>query len=83
MHSDTKSPSFTLFEQVCKSDPHKRCLISNLYNRLLSHITSTPPTYTTKWEKDLQLQSADINWSQIWQTTKSASLNVEALKNQL
>lgn len=78
--SDSTSPGFTIFEQVCKSDPHRRGLISDLYAQLLSHISSSPPTYINKWERDLQLQPENINWTQIWQATKSASPNIVALE---
>lgn len=44
------------------------------------HHLYPPQTYTTKWEKDLQLQSEDINWTQIWQATKSAFPNIVALE---
>lgn len=74
------SPGFTIFELACKCDPHRSGLMSDLYAQLLSHITSSPPTYTNKWEMDLHLQSEDINWTHIWQATKSASPIIVALE---
>lgn len=78
--SDSTSPGFTIFGQACKSDPHRRGLTSNLYAQLLSQISSSPPTYTNEWESDLQLQPEDINWTQIWQATNSASQNIVTLE---
>lgn len=49
---DLKTRDFTVFERSCTSDPHRRGLISDLYAQLLSHTTSSPPSYTNKWETD-------------------------------
>lgn len=78
--SDLTSPNLTVFEKACNNDPHRRGLISDIYTQLLSHNSSSPLTYTTKWETDLQLQPEKINWSQIWNNTKSASPNIVAFE---
>lgn len=66
---DFTTPGFTTFESSCKFDPHKRGLISDLYAHLFSHSKTSPPTYTNKWERDLNLTLERADWKQIWQST--------------
>lgn len=74
------TPEYTSFERSCMSDPHRRGLISDIYAQLLSQTNSSPPSYTTKWEADLNLPPDSLDWSQIWQSTKSATPNIVALE---
>lgn len=71
---------YITFERTCISDPHRRGLIADLYTQLLTHTSSTPPSYTSKWETDLNLTPDTLDWVQIWKDTKSATPNIIALE---
>lgn len=47
---------------------------------MLTHTSSTPPSYTSKWETDLNLTPDAFDWVQIWKDTKSATPNIIALE---
>lgn len=73
------APQFSHFEHTCKSDPHGRGFLSDLYKRPLEPIL-TPQSYIVKWEGDLDLTLEHVDWTHIWEATKLASQNIVALE---
>lgn len=70
---DSSAPSMSIFEQTCKSYPHRRGLISALYS-------PSPSFYAPKWESDLEWMLHVADWNHIWQATKSSSQNIVVLE---
>lgn len=49
--SDSSVPCFTLFVQACKSDPHRRGHIAELFAHVIFPVTAKPLDYASKWEE--------------------------------
>lgn len=78
--SDPSESGFISFESICKTDPHRRGLISELYTFLIAPETVKPPEYVSRWKIDLNRTFDQADWSSIWQATKSSSPNIAALE---
>ena len=66
------------FETICNNDPHARKVISTLYLLLLSNSSNNKIPYVHKWEEDLGEELSSEEWGQIWNNTKTMSINVLA-----
>lgn len=46
----------------------------------LNRKTASPPVYTNKWKRNLNLTLEPADWAHIWQATNVASPNIVALE---
>lgn len=54
--------------------------MSQLYHQLLSKPNSPLPTYTSCWERDLEITSEHITWPEVWAANKSLVQTIVALE---
>lgn len=71
----------TKFEHLCLSENAQNHLISQIYTLLF--ITHTPKKHWTiqKWERDLSVESTDLDWDTIYTIIHKGSLNVQIQEN--
>lgn len=74
----TDPQSQTFFKHICCSDPQAPGLISKIYVHLILISNSVLPAYC--WAADIGIQLEPKNWTDIWQSTKSSTVNILALE---
>lgn len=80
MYVALKAPGCLHILNLCASDPHVIGMISFLYTQLMTPATQHYPIYIQEWSSDLGLDLDTWDWTQIWGSTKSCSINVIAVE---
>ena len=63
-----------------RKTPNASGIISTLYSHALAQSGIDKPPYVRKWEEDLGRELDNSDWNQIWNTTKTASPNIQAVE---